>query len=84
MTSEEKVMASTPFLRFWRLVREWERLARRREQARLRSKREENRVTYVNGVIDLHRETDRLRSWLLAVEPKLATETSNDFRRMIS
>lgn len=63
--------------------RQREHLARRRDLARQRSKREENRLSYLNSIINLHREIDQLRGWLAVIELKLSPRTGDDFRRMI-
>jgi hypothetical protein len=59
-------------------------LAQRRELARQRSKREDDRTAYLNSILELHTEIDGLKDWLSRLEFKQAPATSNaDFLRLV-
>lgn len=63
--------------------RQWDHLTKRRELARRRSKREEDRSAYLRGVLHTEAEIDRLRYWLDTIASRASADASGDFDRLV-
>lgn len=62
--------------------RQWKELERRKELARRRHEREENRIELLAGLIRARREADEIRTWLSTIGPA-ESPGSGDLARMV-